>query len=191
MYLDTSVLGHWILYYQSPQKDIMEKASRNARRSLMLLDQLKKGMFNCSFESGSFAIAELLQVIRDDIATAKMKADALSLVYFKELRDFYSLDKEEMEDAYIYMENFLGYLRKLSIEFYETQIVPEAIGILSLGCGIDTSDAIHLSYASGWCDYFVTGDMRLLKAKIQIQKVIENLKIIPASGVHVQRELRK
>jgi hypothetical protein len=101
VYLDTSVLGHWVLYHFRPEK-FDKPLPPTVQASLTLLHQIRNGFFSCKFETSDFALTELSQVIRDDLIATKMMRDAQSLVYFQALKDDYALDKDEIFDAIAY-----------------------------------------------------------------------------------------
>jgi len=186
VYLDTSILGHWLLYYAVPEEK-RDKATSNAKKSLVLLDQIQKGWFSCRFETSDFALAELLQAVRDDLVANKIKRDGHSPVYFSRLRDYYAFDKDQIEDLEAYIGQLEDLLDEINVVVYEIWIELDTVSYLITNYAIDSSDAVHLAWAERWCDYFATGDLRLLKTKPKIGK----LTIVPPSGLHTLKELRK
>jgi len=186
VYLDTNVLGHWILLYEEPP-DIQAKAEKLAKESLSLLQQIKEDWFNCELLTSKWAIAELAQTLRDNLVAGKILRDGQSLVYFNKLKDYYLLDKEELKDHETYLINF-----KILLDSLPVQVLPETFDekqsqLFVTKYGVDTSDAIHLAIANAENAYMVTGDIRLTKLIEDVQEV----KIIKPMGLHTIREVRK
>ena len=186
VYLDTSVLGHWILYYTIP-KEQQDKATRNVRRSLMLLDGIQRGLFSCQFETSDFALAELLQSLRDNILADKLKREGHSLVYFRELKDHEVLEMDEKRDLEAHMGRFEAFFDEINVHVYEIWVELNAVSYLTMNYAIDSSDAVQVAWAGRWCDYFTTGDRRLLDLKPKIGKLL----VVLPSRLHAIRELRR
>lgn len=187
IYLDTSVLGHWLLYYDAEAAKIAE-APRNVQRSLLLLNQIKQRLFSCSFSTSDFAFTELYQVMRDNIIANKILKDAQSLVYFHELKSQYQLTKTEVDDMIAYLDNFYSLLEKLKIYGYVVQLDMHDAQDLITDLNLSTPDAIHLAWAQSnrFYDYFVSGDRDFLEISGRVKKP----RIVRASALHTFKELQ-
>lgn len=161
-YLDTSVLGHWILYHSQSRN--MTELPPSARSSLELLRLVRNGRLDCKLETTDFALTELSQVVRDNLLASKMMRDAQSLVYFQSLKSYYKLDDDEQEDFITYFREFNILLRELKIVGKRMKIMETRTSATAIVLGVDVPDGLHLNWANRQrCKYFVTTDSRLLE----------------------------
>ena len=184
--METSVLGHWLLYHKATQSKIAEAPSR-VGRSLLLLNQIREGMFSCGFVTSDFAFAELYQVLRDNIVANKILKAAHSLVYFPELKSQFALSKEEIKDMRTYLDEFYSVLDELKIRAYIMKMDMRRARKFITDLNLSTPDAIHLAWAISKppYDYFVTDDSDFLAIRGRVQKP----RIVKPSGVHTCKEL--
>jgi hypothetical protein len=166
-YLDTNILGHWILYHFRPD-EVRGVIPKSVQPSLDLLRLIESKSFTCKFETSDFALSELSQVIRDNLIAAKMMRDGQSLVYFQSLKNYYALEEEEIVDAIGYMADIETLLLKIEVTVSKIKIklfemsVPSGVDDFCFAYGVDTSDAMHIIWASRRkCKYFITADRRL------------------------------
>lgn len=191
MYLDSSVLGHWLLYNKAKEPEIVE-APKRVKHSLLLLNQINEGYFSCQFETSDFAYAELYQVIRDNIIADKIVKDSQSLVYFHELKSGYQLTDDELEDVEYYLDDFNDLLKDLNVVPYIMSLDMRDVQDIIVNLNLSTPDAIHLALAatSHDYDYFVTCDRDFLDFRKQINDYIEKPVIARPSELHLKSELR-
>lgn len=187
VYLDSSILGHWLLYHEAEQSKIAD-APTNVQRSLLLMKQIREGLFDCNFVTSDYAFAELYQVIRDNIIANKILKDAQSLVYFHELKSQYQLTGEEAHDMEAYLDNFYSLLSTLKVRTYVLELHMHDVQDIIVGLNLSTPDAIHLAWASSNdpYDYFVTGDRDFFEVRNRVKKP----KIVRASALHTFREVK-
>lgn len=161
-YLDTAVLGHWILYHSQSRN--MSELPSSVRSSLELLRLIRNGRLDCKLETTDFALTELSQVVRDNLLASKMMRDGQSLVYFQSLKSYYRLDNEEQQDFITYFREFNMLLRQLKITEKRMKIMETRTSATAFVFGIDVPDGLHLNWANRQrCKYFVTTDNRLLE----------------------------
>jgi predicted nucleic acid-binding protein len=192
VYLDSSVLGHWLLYNKAKEPELIE-APKRVKNSLLLLDQINDGYFSCLFETSDFAYAELYQVLRDNIIADKIVKDSQSLVYFHELKSGYDLTEEERWDVDYYLDEFNDLLKDLNVVPYIMQLDMRYVERIIVNLNLSTPDAIHLAHAASdehGYDYFVTCDRDFLDFREKIDAYVQKPKIASPSELHLKRELR-
>lgn len=185
VYLDTSVLANWALLYKQPT-EVKQLAEKRAKQCLMLLEQITQGMFSCNFETSTWAMAELAQVLKDSIIAGKILRDGQSLVFFNKLKRFYSLTKQEQEDLLFHIRKFELFLKSQNIALRKRGTDHLRVNELAFRYGLETSDATHVALASRNCQFLTTTDRDLIEAK---PKILE-IKVIRPSGLHIYKELR-
>ncbi len=93
-----------------------------------------------------------------------MMRDAQSLVYFPSLKDYYELDDDEHQDMLTYFLQIRALLKANSIAVRRLDIDDHAVSAFSGIYGVDTPDALHITWAhEKKFDFFVTTDKRLLE----------------------------
>jgi predicted nucleic acid-binding protein len=134
---------------------------------------------HCKLETSNFALAELAQVIRDNIIASKMMRDAQSLVYFPSLKDYYELDEDEHHDLLAYFRQIMELLRTKSVTVRSLKIILSDVSAFSAIYGIDTPDSLHIAWAHERnCDFFVTSDKKLLARLKEANPVFQSIWII-------------
>jgi len=192
VYVDSSVLGHWLLYHKAKKSEIAE-APKRVSNSLLLLDQIKQGWFSCKFETSDFTFAELYQVLRDNIIANKIVKDAQSLVYFKELKEGYRLNEDEIEDLDYYLDEFNDLLKELKVAAYIMTVDMHDVQDFIVDLNLSTPDALHLAWADSFdppYDYFVTSDRDFLDFENAINSYLRTTKIVRPSGLHLIPDIR-
>lgn len=161
---------------------------KNARACLKLLDQIKEGHFSCRFETSSWAMAELSQVIRDSIIALKIVRDGLSLVYFNRLKRFYVLAQDEQDELLLFLHEFPRFLRSQKVIVKTSKIEHSRINELCCKYGIETPDAAHIALAVAQrCQFLATIDRDMLETKPRIEEV----RTVRPSFLCTLRQLRR
>lgn len=178
--------------YSSRPSKIKTPPPRSAVASLDLLRFITRKNLQCKLETSNFALAELAQVIRDNIIASKMMRDAQSLVYFPSLKDYYELDEEEHRDLLTYFRQITELLRTKSIRVRSLKIMLSSVSAFSAIYGIDTPDSLHIAWAHERnCDFFVTSDKKLLARLKKTNPLFESIWIInPAQLVPLVNIIR-
>lgn len=171
VYVDTSILGSWILYHQ--KRDKVVEAGPRIVESYKLLSEMEKGHLDHQFESSTWAIAELAGIIVDNALAEQMMKDGISLFEFPSQKRVFKVEDESTKRGIV--ENLAAFTEHLLdigfiIRSYEIDD-DSVIDLLFRHTFLPTPDALHLSFAIDSCDVFLTLDQRhFLEKRKEIQK---------------------
>jgi predicted nucleic acid-binding protein len=202
-YIDTSIMGNWILYYKN--RDALKKAEKRVIESFDLLGKMEKNSLRCSFVSSTWTISELADVVIDKMLAEKMVEDGIPLSQFASQRRVFEIKNEDVKRTISEnIADFRNFLKKVDVKIRSFEIDDDSvIDLLLKHTFLSTPDALHLSFAVRSCDMFVTLDDRhFLEPKhrkeiedvdsIQIfrpHELIRNLQKLPRSvTLHVKVE---
>lgn len=173
-YIDTNILGNWILYYK--KRHVIPKAGKKVIESFSMLELIEKNLFRCHFVSSTWAMCELASVILEDILKGEMSRNGISLTQFSsQKRDFEIEDESKKRTIIENFADFRDFLEKLNIKIRSFEVDDDSvIDLLMKHNFLSIPDALHLSFAFRSCDMLVTLDERHFlhpKHREQIQNI--------------------
>lgn len=160
MYIDTNILGNWVLYYRN--REAVGKAGKNIVESFEMLQRIEKRGFTCSFVCSTWGMCELANVILEDMLTEEMKRNGISLTQFSAQKRIFTIEDENKKRLIVEnMGDFRKFLKKLDVRIRSFEVDDDAvIDLLMKHTFLEAPDALHLSFAIRSCEILVTLDGR-------------------------------
>jgi hypothetical protein len=160
VYVDTTILGNWILYQQ--KRDKVAQAGERIIESYAILEKIEKGFVDYAFETSTWAISELAGIIVDNLLAEQMLRDGISLTEFSSQKRVFKIKEENTKRAIIEnLATFTDYLEKVGFRIRSYEIDEDSvIDLLFKHTFLPIPDALHLSFAIRSCDVFLTLDQR-------------------------------
>lgn len=181
VYLDTNILAMWLLYDEEfrtaefnvfkPMLDMAVRFDRRINSALEILKYIKTKQFNARFVTSSWTMAELIQALVDDKIAFKILLSGHSLSHFSRLRQYERLSERQSRESRRQVSHLWEYLQYNGVSVKGSSYQPERIHKLVMKYGLDTTDAMHIDYCIGKCQYFITNDGDLVKIKDDIPKL--------------------
>lgn len=177
VYVDTSILGSWILYHQKRNK--VATAGSRIVESFKLLNEMEKGHLDHEFGTSTWAIAELAGIIVDNALMEQMMKDGISLSEFPSQKRVFRIEDENTKRAILEnLADFTEYLTNINFRIESYEIADDSvIDLLLKHTFLPTPDALHLSFAIDSCDVFLTLDQRHFLEKDHRKEIEEGNKI--------------
>jgi len=159
-YIDTSILGSWILCYKKPQ--ILPKAGKRILESYYLLTAIEKSNLGCDFISSTWATSELAGVIVDNVLSEQMIRDGIPLTEFPSQKRVFNIQDESVKRTIVViLADFKDFLESLNVKIRSFEVDDDSvIDLLFKHIFLPIPDALHLSFAMRSCDALVTLDER-------------------------------
>ena len=160
VYVDTTILGSWILYHQ--KRDKIAKSGKRVIESFEFLKKIEIGCVDYVFETSTWATSELAGIIVDNILAEQMLKDGISLTEFSSQKRVFNIQDEDTRRAIVEnLATFHDYLEKINLRIRSYEIDDDlVIDILFRHTFLPIPDALHLSFAVRSCDVFLTLDER-------------------------------
>jgi predicted nucleic acid-binding protein len=124
--------------------------------------------------TSEWAIAELVQSVRDRAIADIFLLDGNEMVAFNRMKPQYRIPKSKRSVIHQSISDFESFLRKNRVEIVKVNLDYHKIHEYSLKYSLETPDATHVHAAfQHSCSYLVTIDKQLIDSKVAKIKVVD------------------
>jgi len=142
------------------------KMYRRVKQCKSFLTHIKKNRFSCQFITSDWALAEMIQAIRDDEIMNGFRLDGNEISMYNRMKEHYRVPRARRDIIHSATNDFEKFLNKYNFQIAKYDIDANDIHECSLKYSLETADAMHVLIAKEQsCKYLVTVDSLLLDAK--------------------------
>jgi len=164
VYIDTPILTLWILIRGG--KIGPNKLEPRGRQCNLLLDSVTKKQFRCQFLTSDWALAEVVQALRDNEIMEFFKLEGHEIAAFNRVKNQYRVQVARRKLIRHEIDDFEKFLGNQQIQIVKINLDPQAVRDYCLKYSLETPDALHILTASQQsCKYLTTVDKPLIDAK--------------------------
>jgi hypothetical protein len=93
VYIDSNILSIWLLVKEAGRRRL--RLNPRGKKSKILLDDIKNGRYKCQFLTSEWAIAELVQSVRDRAIAEIFLLDGNEMAAFNRVKTQYRIPKSK------------------------------------------------------------------------------------------------
>jgi predicted nucleic acid-binding protein len=164
VYIDTPILTLWILIRGG--KIGPKKLEPRGKQCNLLLESIVNKRFQCRFLTSDWALAEVVQALRDNEIMEFFKLEGHEIAAFNRVKSQYRVQATRRKLIRHDITDFEKFLDNQQIQVVKINLDPEAVRDYCLKYSLETPDALHVLTASQHsCKYLTTVDIQLIDAK--------------------------
>lgn len=139
-----------------------------------MLSDIKNRRYNSKFVTSEWALAELVQSVRDRAIVKNFFLDGNEIAAFNRKKGQYKVEVQDRKVIHKSITQFRKFLKKYNIEIIRMNMNVDEIHEYSLKYSLETPDATHVDTAvHNACDYLVTVDRPFIDAEIAEIHVVD------------------